>query len=390
MFSRRLPWHGTVNAMARLLDARRGAGAQLLDLTSSNPTDVGLPHPKEILGALAQPGALAYRPDPLGAEAARAAVASYYAARGQAVDPDRLVLCASTSEAYSWLFKLLCDPGDAVLAPTPSYPLFDYLAALDGVEVAPYALAFEDRWHFDPHAVADAMARTPRARAVLVVHPNNPTGSFLSREEAASLVALAAARDLALIVDEVFADYAFAEDPARRPGFVDERGALTFVLSGLSKVVGLPQLKLGWIHVGGPPALAEAALARLELVADTYLSVSTPIALATPRLLGLREQLGGAIATRVSSNLELVRHLVAGSPASVVPVEGGWYVTLRLPRTRTDEAWALALLDEDDVVVQPGYFYDLPLEGCVVVSLLTAPAVLAEGIARLVRRVTIN
>ena len=382
--SSRLAWGVPPNAIARRLDDRRARGEPLFDLTQSNPTDAGIAYPASIFeglrAALAGDAALRYRPDPQGDLAARRAIADYYAARGEHVDPARLLLTASTSEAYAWLFKLLCDPGDAVLVPSPSYPLFEYLGALESVSLAPYTLGFDGHWFLDERALAETLARTPRARAILCVHPNNPTGSFLSSREIDALVTLAHGHRLPLICDEVFLDYAFAErDPDAR-SLLREIRVPIFCLSGLSKVVGLPQVKLGWIHVGGPGA--EEALARLELIADTYLSVSAPAQLAAPSLLAHAREIQSTISSRTRANLARLDALIADTAITRLPVAGGWYATLRLPNTQNDEAWTLALLDAG-VVVQPGYFYDFEDECVIVVSLLTPEAIFDEGIARL-------
>jgi alanine-synthesizing transaminase len=383
-YSRRLSWSVPPSPLALLVEEKIARGTALLDLTSSNPTRASLPYSETLLSALTHPEGLVYQPDPAGVPVARAAIAGYYAERGHTVDPEHLVLTASTSEAYAWLFKLLCDPGDAVLVPQPSYPLFDYLAALESVLLRPYHLGFDGHWYLD---VAELERVSEGAKAALLVHPNNPTGSFLSRAEWEALVALAQARGFALVVDEVFSDFVFTTGGDRLDSTVNETRVLTFTLSGLSKVVGLPQLKLGWIHVGGPAAEVVESLARLELIADTYLSVSTPVALATPQLLAERSQWAGPIARRTADNLALVAAAVEGSPVSLLPVSGGWYAMLRLPRTQSDEDWAMTLVERDGVLVQPGYFYDVPLEACLIISLLTPPEILKEGLERLLRRV---
>jgi aspartate/methionine/tyrosine aminotransferase len=389
-FSRRLAWGAAENALALLLDEKRASGAPLLDLTESNPTRVGLPYPDEdLLAALTDPRALRYEPTPKGLATARRAIADYYRGRDATheVDTDDLLLTASTSEAYAWLFKLLADPGDAVLVPHPSYPLFDFLAALESVRLAPYPLAYDGAWYLDLAALQQAIDDEPAARAIIVVNPNNPTGSFLKRDERAALAALAAERGLAILADEVFADFAFAPDPARVDSLVDERDALCFTLSGISKVLGLPQMKLGWIHVAGPAAERAEARARLELIADTYLSVSAPVQHALPSLLSMRARMHAAIAGRVARNHAALRDAVAGSACQALHAEGGWCAVLRLPATRSDERWALDLLASDDVLVQPGYFYDFRGEAYLVVSLLPEPAGFDEGLRRIVARV---
>ncbi|MDB4965036.1 MAG: aminotransferase [Myxococcales bacterium] len=382
MFSSRLPLSLAQNRISLAADAARARGP-LHDLTESNPTAVGLDLPAElILSALADPRALAYEPTPKGLPAARDAVAAYYTRHGLTVDPARVTLTASTSEAYGWLFKLLCDPGDDVLVPTPSYPLFDYLAALESVRPVSYPLRYHGGWFVDIEEVRRAL--TPRTRAILVVNPNNPTGSYLSRDQAAALAALAAERGLALISDEVFADYAYAPDPARVTTLAGERAALTFCLSGLSKPCGLPQLKLGWILVGGPDALRVEAEARLELIADTYLSVAAPVQHAAPALLPLVDSVGAAILARVRDNRRTLAAAVAGSAAQLLDAEGGWSAIVRLPSTATEEEWTLELID-DGVLVHPGFFFDLP-PTCVVLSLLVRPTTLQPAVAAILRR----
>ena len=382
-FSRRLQWRAPENALARAVEARRASGRELLDLTESNPTRA-IGYPPSLVEALADPRALAYAPSPRGLDEARAAVAGYYASRGLAVAAERVWLTASTSEAYAFLFKVLADPGDALLAPQPSYPLFDYLAALESVSLQPYRLRYDGAWWLDADDLRRAV--TPEARALLVVHPNNPTGSFIKCTEREALVALAVERGLALIVDEVFGDYAFADDGARTPSFVDEERALTFVLSGLSKVAGLPQLKLGWIVVAGPDDLRAEAEARLELVADTYLSVGAPVQHAAAKLLAAGAEVRQTVRQRTLANCKSLARAVAGSAAELLAVEGGWYATLRVPRVRTEEEWALALVDEG-VLVQPGYFFDFEEEAYLVVSLLTEPEILNEGVSCILREV---
>lgn len=382
MFSSRLPASLAANRISGAVDAARARG-RLHDLTESNPTVVGLSYPSDaILGALADARALAYEPTPRGLAPARAAAAAYYARHAERVDPERVTLTASTSEAYAWLFKLLCDPGDDVLVPTPSYPLFDYLAALESVHPVTYPLRYHHGWFLDVEEVRRAL--TPKTRAILVVNPNNPTGSFLTRAEAAGLEALAAERDLALVSDEVFADYAFARDPDRVTTLVGHDAALTFCLSGLSKLVGLPQLKLGWIVTGGPPARRAAAEARLELIADTYLSVAAPVQHAAPSLLALVDDVGAQIRGRVRENRAALAAALAQSPAQLLDAAGGWSAIVRLPSTESEEDYVLRLLD-DDVYVHPGFFFDLP-PTCVVVSLLVAPDTLAAAIPAILRR----
>ncbi len=329
-YSSRLRWDLAPNRLTRLLDERRSAGAAILDLTESNPTAAGFAYPSDqILAALADPRALRYEPAAAGMPSARAAVSQYYSGR---VDPGRILLTASTSEAYAFVFKLLADPGDEVLVPRPSYPLFDYLAALDAVRVVQYPLAYHGTSHGTWAIDFDALARsiTPRTRAIVLVNPNNPTGSFLKRAELGPLVALCREHNLALISDEVFSDYALHPDqPQLVRSLTEVTEVLTFCLSGLSKVAGLPQMKLGWIVTNGPTRERDQAFDRLELIADTYLSVSAPVQLAAPALLGLRTQLQNQILERVRANRAFVLSQIGpASPWRLLETEGGWYAIL--------------------------------------------------------------
>ena len=389
-FSHRLAWERPENALAAAERARRERGEPVLDLTVSNPTRVGLPDlGPSVREALAAGSSGAYDPDPAGLASARAVIA---AELGAPTSPERLLLTSSSSESYAHLFKVLCDPGDAVLVPEPSYPLFEYLARLEGVEPVPYRLAWDGVWHVDLASLDEALAHAAgRARALIVVNPNNPTGSFLKRHELPALAARCEAHGLAVIADEVFAPYAAGEDPTRVGALAAEPAFTarvpTFALGGLSKSCGLPQLKLGWIAVAGPPAVTEAALARLSLVADTYLSVGAPVQAAAAPLLALGRDARAALAARVAANrAALAAALPAASPCSALASEGGWSALVRVPATRTDEAWAQALLVEDGVLVQPGYFFELRGGAFLVLSLLPPPDLFAEGVRRLVAR----
>jgi alanine-synthesizing transaminase len=369
------------------LDERRAAGLSILDLTESNPTSAGFAYPSDaILSALADPRSLRYEPDAAGLPAARAAVSRYYSsALGGNVSPDRILLTASTSEAYAFVFKLLADPGDEVLVPSPSYPLFDYLAALDSVRVVQYPLVYQGGWAIDFDALGSSI--TSRSRAIVLVNPNNPTGSFLKQFELNSLLALCLEHNLPLISDEVFADYAFQDQSplVRSLTGIDE--ILTFCLSGLSKVAALPQLKLGWIVAGGPPPHREKAFERLELIADTYLSVSAPVQWAAPVLLGLRVEMQRQILARVLANRTfLASQIGPASPWKLLSTEGGWYAVLEAPRIQSEEDWVLNLLNEDGVLVQPGFFFDFVREAFLVISLLTPEDVFREGVRRILAR----
>ncbi len=390
-FSSRFAWDLPPNRISKLIEEKRRAGAAILDLTESNPTRAGFSYPtEEILQSLANPRALVYEPSPAGLLEARQAVSDYYAARGHTVGPDRILLTASTSEAYSYVFKLLASPGDEVLVPQPSYPLFGYLADADSVTVAPYSLVYygggHGGWMLDSESAA--RASTSRTRAIVVVNPNNPTGSFLKHDELEALLALCTERDLAIVSDEVFADYALAPDPRRVSSLVDVDSVLTFSLSGLSKIAGLPQMKLGWIVLGGPVPLRRRAMERLELIADTYLSVGTPVQHALGRLLALGAAVRNQIASRVRENYLFLRTETRGEcPCKPLEVEGGWYAILQAPRTKSEEDWCLELLDRDSVLVQPGFFYDFESEAFLVLSLLTEPEKFREGVRRLLARI---
>jgi hypothetical protein len=376
MFSSRLPDIFASNALSRSLDRLRAAGTPLLDLTETNPTAVGLSYPDDVLAPLSNPQASRYRPAPLGLQPARAAVAA--ATPGSS--PDRIVLTASTSEAYSILFKLLCDPGQDVLVPQPSYPLLDLLTRLDAVPARPYRLDWHGRWSIDRASVERAL--TPSTRALVIVSPNNPTGSMLRRDDRAWIAGLAAERDLAIIADEVFSDYPLSPGPDACSMSGDAR-ALTFTLGGLSKSAGLPQVKLGWMRVDGPFALVRDALARLEVIADTYLSVSTPVQVAAPQLIETGRVTGASIAHRIRDNMVELRRQLAGHPAiTLLEPEGGWSAVLHVPATRSEEDLVLDLAETAHVVVHPGYFFDFDREAFLVVSLLPEPAVFAEAVGR--------
>jgi alanine-synthesizing transaminase len=381
MFSSRLNTSAEVNRITCRLRELRAADAPILDLTESNPTRAGIDYPADEIGRLlGDARALTYEPEPAGLPAAREAVAAYYAERGEAVDPARILLTASTSEGYAYLFKLLANPGEEVLVPRPSYPLFEFLAALESVKVVHYPLVYHGTWSIDLDALRHAI--TPRTRAIVIVNPNNPTGSFLKQDERDELIRLCHDHQLALVSDEVFSDYAFDDDPRRVRTLAGITDVLVFSLSGLSKVVGLPQIKLGWMTINGPEALRREACARMEFIADTYLSVSTPVQWAAAGLLALRPRIQNQIQCRMRRNLDHLR--AAFGPESairVLNVEGGWYAVLQVPRIRSEEEWALTLLDQH-VLVQPGFFYDFEAEAFLVVSLLTPEAVFTEGITR--------
>ncbi|HEX5069245.1 MAG TPA: pyridoxal phosphate-dependent aminotransferase [Vicinamibacterales bacterium] len=380
MFSSRLPATLAPNAISRALAQLRADGVSILDLTETNPTNVDLPYGSEIAEAFSRVDSRRYAPDPAGLLSAREAVAREYAGDGVTVDPAHVLLTASTSEAYALLFKLLCNPGDHVLVPQPSYPLFDSLTQLEGVVAQPYRLRYDGYWTIDRASVEDAISN--RTRAILVVNPNNPTGSLLRADDREWLVARASAARIAVIADEVFAGYPL------RPGAdavscLGESRVLTFVLGGLSKAAGLPQMKLAWILTSGPGNDVSQAVSRLEIIADTYLSVSTPVQLAAPALLMAGRTIRAHIQERVRTNLEAVERLAGStSPMTVLPVEGGWSAVIRVPATEAEEALVLRLLHDHGVLIHPGFFFDFPDEAYLVASLLPEPAVFSEAMSR--------
>jgi aspartate/methionine/tyrosine aminotransferase len=377
VFSGRLKWDVHPNPISRLATQKRAAGIPVLDLTESNPTRAGISYSPELLTPLSDARALRYDPDPRGTSSARNAVADYYAQRGVPTDIDRILLTASTSEAYSYLFKLLADPGDEVLAPRPSYPLFEFLASLESVNVRTYPLRYDGAWHIDFDSLERAMSA--RTRAIVVVNPNNPTGQYLKDAELERLDSLCASRGIAILSDEVFCDYAHGEDAHRVRTLAGKSGSLKFCMSGLSKIAGLPQLKLGWIVANGEGA--EEACRRLEWIADTYLSVGTPVQVALPSLMG--SSVGDQIRQRTAENLRFLLAAVGGTAGNILKVEGGWYAVAQVPRTRSEEEWVLTLLEHHNVLAQPGFFYDFESEAFLILSLLTEPAQFREGVRRL-------
>jgi alanine-synthesizing transaminase len=374
MFADRTNWNLTPNRLSEALARHRASGQPLIDLTVSNPTECGFHYnEKQILKALSNPAALKYEPHPRGLACARTAIAGYYADRGEQVAMDDIFLTTSTSEAYSFVFRLICNPGDEILVPAPSYPLFSFLAEIQDVKLVHYPLIYDHGWQIDFHSLERAI--TPRTRGVIVVHPNNPTGHFSKPSEAARLNKICSAREIPIIADEVFLDFALGE--ARPASFAANDGALTFTLSGLSKICGLPQMKAAWLATSGPEPWKSRALERLELIADTYLSPSTPVQLAIPAFLEQRQSFQRQLMSRVRANLaELDRQLAEKSVAAegpcarLVVVEGGWYAVLRLPATLSDEEFAVELLTRKGVYVHPGHFYDFSGGEYVVLSLI--------------------
>jgi alanine-synthesizing transaminase len=388
MFSNRVQRNQAVNRLSRALEAKKAAGALLLDLTESNPTRSGFSYDGEaIFRALAQPGSLLYQPHPQGLPGARQAVADYYGERGVSVEADSLILASGTSEAYGSLFKLLANPGDEILVPVPGYPLLEVLTELESVRQVPYRLLYEEPrgWRIDMERLRNTISN--RTVAIVSVSPNNPTGSFLKIDELAEIGALCRQFGLALIVDEVFADYGRGADENRVRCAASHRGCLTFVLNGLSKVAGLPQLKLAWIHVSGPDALCRQAREHLEFINDAYLTVAAPIQHAAADILRQRGMIQAQILSRVETNGATLEKEMADVPSCrILKREGGWYAVLRLPEDCPDEDLAVQLLEEHDVLVHPGYFYDFSTGGFLVISLLTPLETFREGVARLAAR----
>ncbi|HEY2410213.1 MAG TPA: pyridoxal phosphate-dependent aminotransferase [Polyangiaceae bacterium] len=383
MFSRRTEHDSRSNSIASAVAERQARALPTLDLTVSNPTQTGLPYAeREILDALADACCLRYEPHAFGLPRARTAVAELLRADSFDVPIEHILLTASTSEAYSFLFKLLCDPGDEILLPAPSYPLFEHLSHFEGVRAVFYELAYDGAWHIDFDSLE--RARSARTRAIVVVNPNNPTGSFLKRRELARLVQFG----LPIISDEVFASYALLNDRERVSSLLEHAGSLVFSLGGLSKLAGLPQLKLAWTAIQGPRVQVAEACRRLELVADTFLSPSAPVQHGLAKLLALRHELSAALRARIARNLSALCAALKGSAATLLHLEGGWYAVLRLPAFCDESAFVIQLLREDGVLVQPGFFYDFPNGQHVVLSTITPEADFREGVRRLAARVS--
>ena len=382
MFARRTAWKLAPNRYSEALSGARLRGAKLLDLTASNPTQCKFDFDsKAILQSLAHAAALSYDPEPQGLLIAREAVADYYnrhSVRGSAtpIHAEQLLLTTSTSEGYSYLFRLLCDPGDEVLVPRPSYPLFEFLADIQDVRLRPYDLFYDHGWHIDTGGIADSMSES--TRAVLVVNPNNPTGSFVHTQELERVASICAEREVGLIADEVFLDYEVESSPGKSIAFMNQ--CLAFTLSGLSKISCLPQMKLAWIVLSGPENLREAAHDRLEIIADTYLSVNAPIQHAARELLLQKNSMQPQLLRRIRSNLEFLDEEVRNADAiQRLRVEGGWYAVLRVPVKQSDEDLAIELIGRG-VILHPGHFYDFSRDGFLVVSLITPSQEFSEGI----------
>jgi alanine-synthesizing transaminase len=399
MFSSRIAKNTPTNKLTLALEQRRKSGARILDLTESNPTHSDIHYDEASIScALSQPGIMHYEPQPQGLLATREAISAYYGERGVAADPGSLVLASGTSEAYGYLFKLIADPGSEILVPVPGYPLLEVLTSLDAARLVPYRNLYDESrgWSVDMERLANTVSN--RTKAIVVVSPNNPTGAFLKQDELEEITELCRRFRLVLIVDEVFSDYgsgAGTDIPASASARTHQRvasaagneGALTFVLSGFSKIVGLPQLKLAWIHVSGPEELKRQAMEGLEFIADAYLSVSTPVQLAAGTILSQRKVIQSQILRRLEDNERFLEDALRAAPqCRLLMREGGWYAIIRLPDDALDEEICLYGVEEDGVLVHPGYFYDFPAGNHLVLSLLTPPAVFREGTEKLAAR----
>ncbi|HVB07309.1 MAG TPA: pyridoxal phosphate-dependent aminotransferase [Candidatus Acidoferrales bacterium] len=378
MFSDRTNWNLAPNRLSEALARHRANGKPLIDLTASNPTECGFAYDSSaILQALSNPSVLSYIPDPRGLESARRAVAAYYDARGDTIAVQDIFLTTSTSEGYSFAFRLLCNSGDELLIPAPSYPMFDFLAGIHDVKLIRYPLLYDHGWQIDFHALQQAI--TSRTRGIIVVNPNNPTGHYANAAAIERLNEICAARQIAIIADEVFLDFTVAEKHPH--SFAANRAALTFTMSGLSKIAGLPQMKIAWLIATGPEPWKSQALSRLEIIADTFLSMNAPVQLAIPAFLEQRHSFQQQFMARVRANLSVLdRRLATQNPCGRLEVEGGWYAVLRVPATRSDENLAIELLERRGVYVHPGHFYDFPDDGYLVVSLITPEKDFAHGI----------
>jgi aspartate/methionine/tyrosine aminotransferase len=390
MFSQRTNWKLAQNRFTQALEQVRASRAKILDLTVSNPTRAGLRYDEQaILGALAAPRALDYDPQAKGLHEARQAVAAYYREEHEVrdLDAEQIILTTSTSEGYSFVFRLLCNAGDELLVPKPSYPLFEFLADLQDVNLAPYEVIYDHGWQMDFPSLEKAV--TARTRGVVVVHPNNPTGSYVWSGEVETLNSFCREHRLAVIADEVFLDYGLG--PTAHPSFAGNREVLTFTLSGLSKIAALPQMKVAWVVTSGPSEKSAEAMARLEIISDTYLSMNAPLQWATPALLAQRKNIQPQLLERVKGNLaELDRQLAAQKVCQRLNVEGGWYAVLRVPVTRSDEELAIELLREKFVLVHPGHFYDFPSDGYLVLSLITPQREFAEGMSAVLGKLSLQ
>jgi alanine-synthesizing transaminase len=387
LFSNRTNWHRQPNKLSEQLDLYRKSGKPILDLTNSNPTECGIAYPEEeILMAFRNSALLKYQPNPRGLITAREAISNYYKSKKIEVNPSNIFLTASTSEAYSFVFKLLCNAEENVLVPKPSYPLFDYLAQLSDVELHHYHLRYDREWEIDIDSIKNAVNK--KTKAIVLINPHNPTGMFLKENEYREIKAIAKENKLALIIDEVFIDYAFKSDESRINSTASESEVLTFTLNGISKMIGLPQMKLGWIIINGQRSIVSEAMERLEIISDTFLSVNTPVQVALPKLLGTGVIVQQNILDRIRNNYSILQKEMINSSCSSLTAQGGWYGVIRVPRTKSDEDWALQLLEKKGIYLFPGYFFDFDDEGYLVVSLLMESSVFKKAVREIVEYVS--
>ena len=388
MLTSRTNWKLTPNQLTLRLKTLQKAGVRILDLSESNPTRCQFEYLKgELLSSLSDPQNILYEPNSKGMLEARRAVQNDYQKKGVLIDPEHIFLTASTSEAYSFLFRLLVNPGERVLVPRPSYPLFDFLADLNDVRLDSYSLRYNGSgWNLDMANLTHALQI--ETKAIILVHPNNPTGSFINRRELDEIIKLAQTRSLALISDEVFSDYSFSDDPERIPSLAETQEVSTFTLGGISKALGLPQMKLSWITATGPEKMLEPLLERLEMILDTYLSVSTPIQRSLPIWLQSKALIQNEIKTRIQKNRAFLLNALSHSqPANYLHADGGWYAILQIPKTKSEEEWVLEFLEKQHVYLQPGYFFDFEEEAYIVLSLLVLPNIFEEGVLRILKRI---
>ncbi len=388
MFSKRTTWNFSENKLSLLLKSLKPQGEFVIDLSESNPTHCNFKYLSELdlLGPLTHPANLDYQPSPNGKKEARQTIQAYYRKKGVEVDSERIFLTASTSEAYTYIFRLLSDPKDRVMIPRPSYPLFNFIADLNDIALDPYSIRYEqNQWRIHSDELTSSIH--PNTKALILVHPNNPTGSFLKINEASELIRIAQLKSLALISDEVFSDYGFQNDSQRKISFSETQEVLTFTLGGISKSLGLPQMKLSWMVLSGPEKIVSQALARLEIIADTYLSVNTPAQEALRNWFSHQNQIQNEIKERIRSNQFWLKKQLPGSSVSCLNSEGGWYTILKLPDVKTEEEWILEFLEQDRVLVHPGYFFDFEEEAYIVLSLLPECAQFQEGCNRILSRI---
>ncbi len=386
MFSNRTNWNFLENKLTLLLKSLKRERVSILDLTESNPTHCHFKYlDANLLSPLSSSANLAYEPSPNGKQEARQAIQKYYAEKGIQIDEAQIFLTASTSEAYSHLFRLLTNAGEKILIPKPSYPLFHFIADLNDTQLDHYSLNYQNnRWQVDSDQLLGSV--TSVHKAMIAVHPNNPTGSFLKTGEAKKLIKLASEKSLAIISDEVFSDYGFAEDPERWKSFADTKEVLSFTLGGISKCLGLPQMKISWIIVNGPKGLMNHAMERLEMILDTYLSVGTPSQAAIPYWFSQRNKIQSEIRERIVKNYASLEKIFLNSGVSCLKIEGGWYGILKLPDFKTEEEIVLELLEKDHVLVHPGYFFDCEEGIYLVLSLLPESNSFQEGCERILQR----